>query len=156
MDGTVAKRRISESVDGFGELTAMLAAAGDARRTRSRPRSRYRAGCWWRCRAAFGRPVYPVNPLAVALGAGRQRRVSTLAAGIVATLRVPQLRRKPAVEPAMVADTLALLGALNPVCEPVGQLTATLTEAFRQHLDYQIITSLPGLADSSGAQSCSP
>jgi transposase len=33
----------------------------------------------------------------------------------------------------------------------VDQLAAALTEAFRQHPDYQIITSFPGLADVSGA-----
>jgi transposase len=83
--------------------------------------------------------------------AGRQRRVSTVAAAIVAALRVPQLRQEPVVEQAMRADTLALLGVLDAICDSVGQLTTALAEAFRQHPDYQTITSFPGLADISGA-----
>jgi transposase len=83
--------------------------------------------------------------------AGRQRRVSTVAAAIVAALRVPQLRQEPVVEQAMRADTLALLGVLDAICDSVGQLATALAEAFRQHPDYQTITSFPGLADISGA-----
>jgi transposase len=82
---------------------------------------------------------------------GRQRRVSTMAASVTAALRVPQLRQEPVVEQAMRAETLALLGVLNAICDSVGQLTAALSEAFRRHPDYPIITSFPGLADISGA-----
>lgn len=69
---------------------------------------------------------------------GRQRRVSTVAAAIVAVLRVPQLCHKPVVEKAMRTDTLVLLGVLNAACDSIGQLTAALSEAFRQHPDTQI------------------
>jgi transposase len=82
---------------------------------------------------------------------GRQRRIPAVAAGIVAALRVPQLRQDPVVEQAMRTETLTLLGVLNAACESVGQLAAALVEAFRQHPDYPIITSFPGLADISGA-----
>jgi transposase len=83
--------------------------------------------------------------------AGRHRRITTRAAGIVTALRAPQLRQDPVVEQAMRAETLALLGVLNAVCGSVDQLAAALIEAFRQHPDHQIITSFPGLADVSGA-----
>ena len=82
---------------------------------------------------------------------GRQRRITSLAASIVAALRVPQLRQDPLVEQAMRAETLALLGVLDAICDSVDQLAAALTETFRQHPDYEIITSFPGLADISGA-----
>jgi transposase len=82
---------------------------------------------------------------------GRQRRITSLAASIVAALRVPQLRQDPLVEQAMRAETLALLGVLTAICDSVVQLAAALTETFRQHPDYEIITSFPGLADISGA-----
>jgi hypothetical protein len=36
---------------------------------------------------------------------GRQRRITTLAASIVATLRIPQLRQEPLVEQAMRVET---------------------------------------------------
>jgi transposase len=82
---------------------------------------------------------------------GRQRRITSLAAGIVTALRVPQLRQDCVVEQAMRTETLALLGVLNAVCDSVDQLAAALIEAFTQHPDYEIITSFPGLADISGA-----
>jgi transposase len=276
-DGTlVAKRRISESLEGVAELTAMLAAAGDSAADPVPVAIETPRGLLVAVLRATGRPIYPVNPLAVAryrgrtsvpgkksdhadamalanilrtdahlhrtlpadsglarsitvlargyqdavwrrtklvqelrarlheyypgflaafasLGsgrrlsttqlasadaravlaiapspveglkvprarveaalrrAGRQRRAGTLAATITAALRVPQLRQEPVVEQAMRAETLALLGVLNAVCESVDQLTTALAEAFRQHPDYPIITSFPGLADISGA-----
>ena len=82
---------------------------------------------------------------------GRQRRLGSLAASIVAGLRVPQLRQDPVVEQAMRTEALALLGVLNAICDAVDQLAAALAEAFAKHPDYEIITSFPGLADISGA-----
>lgn len=82
---------------------------------------------------------------------GRQRRIGSLAASIVAGLRVPQLRQDPVVEQAMRTEALALLAVLDAVCESVDQLAAALVEAFAKHPDHEIITSFPGLADVSGA-----
>jgi hypothetical protein len=53
---------------------------------------------------------------------GRQRRVTSRAASIVAALRVPQLRQDPLVEQAMRTETLALLGVLTAVCDSIVQL----------------------------------
>jgi transposase len=273
-DGTlVAKRRIKESPEGVAELTAMLAAAGDSAENPVPVAIETPRGLLVAVLRATGRPVYPVNPLAVAryrertsvsgkksdhadamtlanilrtdahlhrrlpddtglarsitvlarayqdavwrrtklvqelrarlqeyypgfltafasrrrLSAtqlasgdaravlalapspaeglrvsaarietslrrgGRQRRVATRAAGIVAALRTPQLRQDPVVEQAMRTEILALLSVLDAVCDSAGQLAAALAEAFRQHPDYAIITSFPGLADISGA-----
>ena len=82
---------------------------------------------------------------------GRQRRITSLAGTVVAALRVPQLRQDPLVEQAMRTETVALLGMLNAICDGVDQLGAALAEAFRQHPDYEVITSFPGLADVGGA-----
>ena len=82
---------------------------------------------------------------------GRQRRVSTVATRVVTALRLPQLRQEQLVEDAMGAEVLALLGVLNAICESVEKLAAATAAAFSQHPDYEIITSFPGLADSSGA-----
>ncbi len=82
---------------------------------------------------------------------GRQRRITSLAASVVAALHVPQLRQDLLVEQAMRTETLALLGVLDAICNSVDQLAAALAEAFSQHPDYEIITSFPGLADLSGA-----
>jgi transposase len=82
---------------------------------------------------------------------GRQRRITTLAASIVAALRVPQLRHEPLVEQAMRRETLALLRLLNAACDTVDELAGAVSEAFGAHPDYAIITSFPGLADISGA-----
>jgi transposase len=51
----------------------------------------------------------------------------------------------------MRTETLALLDILNAACAAVDQLATALVKAFRQHSDYEIITSFPGLADISGA-----
>lgn len=273
-DGTlVAKRRISESAEGVAELTAVLAAAGDSAQDPVPVAIETPRGLLVAVLRAAGRPVYPVNPLAVARyrertsvsgkksdhadamtlanilrtdahlhrrlpddsglarsitvlarayqdavwrrtklvqelrarlqeyypgflaafasrrrlsatqlassdaravlaiapspaeglrvsaarvetalrRAGRQRRVATRAAGIVAELRTPQLRQDPVVEQAMRTGILALLSVLDAVCDSAAQLAAALAEAFRQHPDYEIITSFPGLADISGA-----
>jgi transposase len=56
----------------------------------------------------------------------------------------------PVVEQAMRIEILALLRVLDAVCDSAGQLAAALAEAFRQHPDYEIITSFPGLAHISG------
>src|SRR5882757_2432451 len=82
---------------------------------------------------------------------GRQRRIASLAASVVAALRVPQLRQDPVVEQAMRAEAVAMLGVLNAVCDSVDQLAATLGFFFTQKTAYEIITSFPGLADISGA-----
>jgi len=82
---------------------------------------------------------------------GRQRRISSLAASVVAALRVPQLRQDPRVEQAMRVETLALLGVLDMASASVDQLAAALIKEFAQHPDHEIITSFPGLADISGA-----
>lgn len=273
-DGTlVARRRIRESVEGVAELTAMLAAAGDSAQDPVPVAIETPCGLLVAALRAAGRPVYPVNPLAVARyrertsvsgkksdhadamtlanilrtdahlhrrlpddsdlarsvtvlarayqdavwrrtklvqelrarlqeyypgflaafasrrrlsatqlasndaravlaiapspaeglrvsaarvetalrRAGRQRRAATRAAGIVAVLRLPQLRQDLMVEQAMRTEILALLSVLDAVCDSAGQLAAALAEAFCQHPDYEIITSFPGLADISGA-----
>ena len=82
---------------------------------------------------------------------GRQRRIGSLAVGIVAALRAPQLRQDPVVEQAMRAETLAVLGVLDAVCASVDRLAESLSAAFHEHPDYKIITSFPGLADVAGA-----
>ena len=78
---------------------------------------------------------------------GRQRR----AASIVTELRTPQLRQERWVEQAMRTRILALLSVLDAVRGPAVQLAAALAGAFRQHPDYEIITSFPDLAVISGA-----
>lgn len=62
----VAKRRIDESPAGFAELTAMLAAAGDSAADPVPVAIETPRGLLVAALRATGRPVYPVNPLAVA------------------------------------------------------------------------------------------
>jgi transposase len=84
--------------------------------------------------------------------AGRQRGITTLAAHLHRTLRIPQLRQPALVEIAMGCQVNALLATLATDCANADQLTAAATEAFTQHPDHQIITSFPGLADLTGAR----
>lgn len=84
--------------------------------------------------------------------AGRVRGVDDLVNELHAALRRPQLRQDPLVEEAVGAQALRLLATLDTECASVDQLAAATLEAFRQHPDYAIITSFPGLADLSGAR----
>jgi len=66
-EGTlVAKRRIEERVDGVAELAAMLAAAGDSPEQPIPVAIETPRGLLVAVLRATGRPIYPINPLAVA------------------------------------------------------------------------------------------
>jgi transposase len=67
-------------------------------------------------------------------------------------LRKIQLRQPLLVETAMGKHALALLAALDTACVNVDELGQASAELFQQHPDYAIITSFPGLADSTGAR----
>ncbi len=62
----VAKRRISESLEGLAELMVMLAAAGDSAEEPIPVAIETPRGLLVAALRATGRPVYPINPLAVA------------------------------------------------------------------------------------------
>ena len=93
------------------------------------------------------------NRIAAALRrAGRSRGIDQAAADIRTALREPALRQLPQVEAAMGRQTLALLAALNTACASVDDLGTASAELFHTHPDYAIVTSFPGLADSTGAR----
>jgi transposase len=52
----------------------------------------------------------------------------------------------------MGKHALALLAALHTACTNVDELGHASAELFQQHPDYAIITSFPGLANSTGAR----
>lgn len=62
----IAKRRIEESVHGLAELTAMLAAAGDSVEEPIPVAIETPRGLLVAALRTTGRPIYPINPLAVA------------------------------------------------------------------------------------------
>src|SRR4051794_9316487 len=62
----VAKRRITESVEGVAEPTAMLTAAGDSAEEPIPVGIETPRGLLVAALRASGRPIYPINPLAVA------------------------------------------------------------------------------------------
>lgn len=62
----VAKRRITESVDGFAELTAMLAEAGDSGESPIPVAIETPRGLLVAALRATGRPIYAINPQQVA------------------------------------------------------------------------------------------
>lgn len=94
-----------------------------------------------------------VGRIAAALRrAGRSRGIDQAAAEIKAALRKSQLHQPLIVETAMGKQTLALLAALDTACTSVEDLGQAAAELFQQHPDYAIITSFPGLADSTGAR----
>ena len=94
-----------------------------------------------------------VSRIAAALRrAGRSRNIDPTAVELKAALRESQLRQPVLVETAMGRQTLALLAALDTACASVVDLGQAAAEAFQQHPDYAVITSFPGLADSTGAR----
>jgi Transposase/Transposase IS116/IS110/IS902 family len=62
----IGKRRIDENLDGVAELTAMLAAAGDSADEPIPVAIETPRGLLVAVLRAAGRPIYPINPLAVA------------------------------------------------------------------------------------------
>ena len=95
----------------------------------------------------------PVNRISAALRrGGRSRGIAETAAEIKAGLRKPQLHQPFLVETAMGKHTVALLAALDTACTNVDELAQASAELFQTHPDYAVITSFPGLADSTGAR----
>ena len=84
--------------------------------------------------------------------AGRVRGIETEAQRIKIALRTDQLRQPPLVEAAMGEKTKALLGQFDAACRAARDLEAAAVEAFRQHPDAEIITSMPGLGMLLGAR----
>ena len=62
----IGKRRIAETLDGFAELAAMLAEAGDHAEEPIPVAIETPRGLLVAALRATGRPIYPINPLAVA------------------------------------------------------------------------------------------
>lgn len=94
-----------------------------------------------------------VSQIAAALRrGGRSRNIDQAAIKIRTALREPQLRQPPQVEVAMGQQTLALLAELDAACTSVNDLGQAAAELFQTHPDHAIITSFPGLADSTGAR----
>jgi len=101
--------------------------------------------------------VYAINPLAVARywerhSVARSKSDHADAMTLANGLRTPQLRQPLPVETAMGTHAVALLAALDTACANVDDLGQASAELFQTHPDYAVITSFPGLADSTGAR----
>jgi transposase len=84
--------------------------------------------------------------------AGRTRGIPAAVDAIHAALRREQLRQPEGVEAAMSQHATALLHALDTAVANVTRLEESLTAAFQQHPDAEIITSFPGLSTVLGAR----
>ncbi|BBZ78475.1 hypothetical protein MANY_38120 [Mycolicibacterium anyangense] len=84
--------------------------------------------------------------------AGRSRGIDEAANDIKANVRTPQLRQPLRIEAALGKHALALLAVLDTACANVDELGQAAAELFQTHPDHAIITSFPGLADSTGAR----
>ncbi|WP_344840329.1 IS110 family transposase [Actinocorallia longicatena] len=84
--------------------------------------------------------------------AGRLRHIEDVAAELHTILSRPHLRHDPMVEQAMGVQALRLLATLATECASIDELSTATAGAFRQHPDYEIITSFPGIADQAGAR----
>jgi transposase len=84
--------------------------------------------------------------------AGRTRGIPATVDAIHTELRGEQLRQPPSVEAAMATHATALLHALDTAVANVARLEESMTAAFCQHPDAEIITSFPGLGTVLGAR----
>jgi Transposase IS116/IS110/IS902 family len=84
--------------------------------------------------------------------AGCSRGIAQAATEIKAGLWMHQLRKPLPVETAMGTHALALPAALDTACANVDDLGPASAGLFQTHPDYAVITSFPGLADSTGAR----
>ena len=84
--------------------------------------------------------------------AGRLRHIEEVAAELHTILHRPHLRQDPLVEQAMGVQALRLLATLSTECASIEELSTATAAAFRQHPDYEVITSFPGIADQAGAR----
>jgi transposase len=84
--------------------------------------------------------------------AGLQRGLDAEAERLQQTLRADYLHHPELVEEAFGQQALALLRQLDTACANAEQLATATAERFAQHPDAAIITSLPGLAELTGAR----
>ena len=84
--------------------------------------------------------------------AGRKRGIDTAAATIRTALRAEQLHQPCRIETAMGEHAAALLRALATAVNNVARLEQALAEAFTEHPDAEVITSMPGLGPILGAR----
>jgi hypothetical protein len=125
------RARLREYYPGF--LTAFAAGSGSGRglSTTQLASADARAVLGIAPSPAEGLKVFKARVETALRRGGRQRRISSLAASVVAALRVPQLRQDPVVERAMRIETLALLGVLDAICASVDQLTGAADRGVR-------------------------
>ena len=84
--------------------------------------------------------------------AGRQRNLEATTDAVRSALRVEHLHQLPRVEAAMGEHALTLLRAMATEVSNINRLSEALAEAFDQHPDAAIITSMPGLGPVLGAR----
>jgi transposase len=129
---------------------AFLAAFRDARSGIMRPEARVLLAAAPTPAAAAALSVEQIADLL--RQAGRQRGVIAEAARIQQVLAAECLRQQPLIEQAMGRQAVALLRALDTACINADELAAAAEQAFDQHPDAEIITSLPGLGRLTGAR----
>jgi transposase len=89
---------------------------------------------------------------AVLRRAGRQRNITTRAAGIVAGLRAEQLTARPGVVGAYAAAAQALLAVIGELARQTQVLAGEVEAGFGRHPDVEIYLSQPGLGQILGAR----
>jgi transposase len=114
----IAKRRINESVDGLAELTGMLAAAGDSAEAPIPVAIETPRGLLVAALRATGRPVYPINPLAVAryrerISVSGKKSDHVDAMALANILRTDQHLHRTLPEDSALARSITVLASRN-------------------------------------------
>lgn len=110
----VAKQRISDDAAGFAQLTALLAAHGDSKETPIPVAIETSRGLLVACLRATGRPVFAINPLAVARyrdrhSVARKKSDAIDAAALANILRVDMPAHRPLPADSELAQAIAVL-----------------------------------------------
>lgn len=89
---------------------------------------------------------------AVLKRAGLQRGIEAEAERLHTVLRADYLHQAPLVEDAFGRQALALLRQLETACSNADELAEAASAAFVRHPDAEIITSMPGIGELTGAR----
>jgi transposase len=84
--------------------------------------------------------------------AGRHRNLHTWAQRLHGSSRADQPRQLPLVEQAMGQQVRALVKQLQAAWQAADGLAEATVDQFRRHPDHQLITSIPGLGELTGAR----
>lgn len=141
----VAQRRINESVEGFAELVAMFADLGDSVEALIPVAIETPRGLLVAALRAAGRPIYPINPLAVARYRERTS-VSGKKSDHIDAMALANILRTDAHLHRMLPEESELARSVT-VCATAPSVVDRTRRPRRSQTEPQRVTTSPGVCD---------